>query len=99
MNGLADPVEDLESVEEVNRGRLDCLQEWTDKRLDIVVISMPHRDPFRLLCECFTSLSTESALLQLELELQPASLLHLTLKYSVRVGCFILLYLFLCMRV
>ncbi|KAF5900730.1 E3 ubiquitin/ISG15 ligase TRIM25-like, partial [Clarias magur] len=49
LNGQSDPVENLESVEEVNQGRLDCLQNWTDRRLDIVVISMPHRDPFRLL--------------------------------------------------
>lgn len=65
LNGLSDPEENLESVEEVNQGRLDCLQEWTDKRLDVVVISMPHRDPFRLLCECCTSLSPDNTLLQL----------------------------------
>ncbi|TTD03350.1 Zinc finger protein RFP [Bagarius yarrelli] len=49
LNGLSDPVENLAAVEEVNQGRLDCLQDWTERRLDIVVISMPHRDPFRLL--------------------------------------------------
>ncbi|KAI5100747.1 E3 ubiquitin/ISG15 ligase TRIM25 [Silurus meridionalis] len=49
LNGLSDPVGNLEPVEEVNKGRLDCLQDWTERRLDIVVISMPHRGPFRLL--------------------------------------------------
>ncbi|MCI4381555.1 hypothetical protein PGIGA_G00253220 [Pangasianodon gigas] len=61
LNGLSDPVENLESVEEVNQGKLDCLQEWTDRRLDIVVISMPHRDPFRLLYGLSPTLNPDTA--------------------------------------
>lgn len=39
--------------EEVDRARLRCLQQWTEKRLDTVVITMPgkDRDLYRLLCE------------------------------------------------
>ncbi|XP_027021062.1 tripartite motif-containing protein 14 isoform X1 [Tachysurus fulvidraco] len=61
LNGLSDPVEHLESVEEVNQGRLDCLQDWTERRLDIVVISMPHRDPFRLLYGFIPTLDRNTA--------------------------------------
>uniref|UniRef100_A0A674E5Q1 Si:dkey-29p10.4 n=1 Tax=Salmo trutta TaxID=8032 RepID=A0A674E5Q1_SALTR len=42
-------VEELEVPEEVDRARLGCLQQWTERRLVSVVISLPDRDPFRLL--------------------------------------------------
>ncbi|KAK6317772.1 hypothetical protein J4Q44_G00110630 [Coregonus suidteri] len=42
-------VEELEAPEEVDKARLGCLQEWTSRRLNSVVISLPDRDPFRLL--------------------------------------------------
>lgn len=49
LNSLSDPVQNLEPVEELSQGRLNCLQDWTERRLDVVIISVPHRDPFRLL--------------------------------------------------
>ncbi|XP_062849446.1 tripartite motif-containing protein 14 [Trichomycterus rosablanca] len=61
LNSMPDSVEKLESVEEVNQGRLDCLQDWTDERLSDVIISMPHRDPFRLLYGCSPSLDPDTA--------------------------------------
>ncbi|KAK3526271.1 hypothetical protein QTP70_021304 [Hemibagrus guttatus] len=61
LNGLPNPLENLESVEEVNQGRMDCLQDWTERRLDIVVISMPHRDPFRLLYGFSPTLDRDTA--------------------------------------
>ena len=43
---------DLDSPgEEVDRSRLQCLKSWTEKRLNALVISLPERDPYRLLCE------------------------------------------------
>ena len=43
---------DLDSPEEeVDRARLHCLKSWTEKRLNTLVISLPERDPYRLLCE------------------------------------------------
>ncbi|CAJ1056411.1 E3 ubiquitin/ISG15 ligase TRIM25 [Xyrichtys novacula] len=47
------PVDQLGAPEEVDRARLKCLQRWTEKRLDSVVITVPgeDRDLFRLLCE------------------------------------------------
>lgn len=46
-------MEQLEAPEEVNQARLECLQRWTEKRLDSVVISVlgKDRDGYRLLCE------------------------------------------------
>ncbi|KAF7664003.1 hypothetical protein LDENG_00192880 [Lucifuga dentata] len=41
-------VEQLEAPEEVNQARLKCLQRWTEKRLDTVVISVPGRDLYTL---------------------------------------------------
>ncbi|KAL2093965.1 hypothetical protein ACEWY4_011277 [Coilia grayii] len=49
ISGISSPVDGLESPQEVDRARLDCLQGWTERRLDTVVISRPHRDPFRLM--------------------------------------------------
>ncbi|KAL7878904.1 hypothetical protein AOLI_G00098780 [Acnodon oligacanthus] len=61
FNRLSDPMENLEPVEEVNQGRLDCLQDWTERRLEIVIISMPHRDPFRLLYGISLTLDPDTA--------------------------------------
>lgn len=55
LSGLSDPVQNLEPPQEVNQGRLDCLQDWTERRLDTVLITLPHRDPYRLLREFFTA--------------------------------------------
>lgn len=46
-------VEQFEAPEEVNRPRLRCLQQWTEKRLDTVVINTQSkdRDLNRLLCK------------------------------------------------
>ncbi|XP_072551020.1 tripartite motif-containing protein 14 isoform X2 [Salminus brasiliensis] len=61
LNRLSDPVQNLESVEELNQGRLDCLQDWTERRLDVVIISVPHRDPFRLLYGVSPTLDPDTA--------------------------------------
>ncbi|KAM8893099.1 tripartite motif-containing protein 14 isoform 2-T2 [Spinachia spinachia] len=44
-------VDDFKAPEEVDRARLKCLQSWTEKRLDTVVLTVPglHRDLYRLL--------------------------------------------------
>lgn len=46
-------VDQFEAPEEVDQARLKCLQRWTEKRLDTVVITVPdkYRDLYRLLCE------------------------------------------------
>lgn len=46
-------VEQFEAPEEVNRPRLRCLQQWTEKRLDTVVVNTQSkdRDLNRLLCK------------------------------------------------
>lgn len=46
-------VEQFEAPEEVNRPQLECLQKWTEKRLDTVVLNIQgnDRDLYRLLCE------------------------------------------------
>lgn len=43
----------FEAPEEVDRAQLKCLQMWTEKRLDAVVVTVPgkDRDLYRLLCE------------------------------------------------
>ncbi|KAG5273783.1 hypothetical protein AALO_G00155460 [Alosa alosa] len=61
ISGLSNPVEDLEALREVDRARLDCLQGWTERRLDTVVISRPHRDPFRLMYGISPVLDPDSA--------------------------------------
>nr|XP_055030733.1 E3 ubiquitin/ISG15 ligase TRIM25 [Misgurnus anguillicaudatus] len=48
LSELSDPVQNLEPPQELNQDRLDCLQDWTERRLDTVLITMPHRDPYRL---------------------------------------------------
>lgn len=49
LAGLSDPVQNLRAPHEINQERLECLHEWTERRLETVLISLPHRDPFRLL--------------------------------------------------
>lgn len=46
-------LEQLEAPEEVNEAKLRCLQEWTEKRLDTVIITVPGKDRnfYRLHCE------------------------------------------------
>ncbi|XP_026864635.2 E3 ubiquitin/ISG15 ligase TRIM25 [Electrophorus electricus] len=61
LNELSDPIENMESVEEVNHSRLDSLQDWTERRLNTVIISMPHRDPFRLLYGLSPTLDLDTA--------------------------------------
>ncbi|XP_030641538.1 E3 ubiquitin/ISG15 ligase TRIM25 [Chanos chanos] len=61
LSGLSEPVENLVSVQEVDRARLESLQEWTEKRLDTVIISLPHRDPLRLLYGTNPTLNPDTA--------------------------------------
>lgn len=46
-------LDQFEAPEEVDEAKLKCLQQWTEKRLDAVVITVPgkDRDLYRLLCE------------------------------------------------
>ncbi|XP_066540736.1 tripartite motif-containing protein 14 isoform X2 [Hoplias malabaricus] len=61
LNSLSDPMEDMEPVDEINQGRLDCLKDWTERRLEVVIISAPHRDPFRLLYGISPTLDPDTA--------------------------------------
>ncbi|CAL8359506.1 unnamed protein product [Lota lota] len=62
MFGDAGPgVVDLDFPEEVDRGRLQCLKSWTEKRLNTLVISLPERDPYRLLYGTVPSLDADTA--------------------------------------
>nr|XP_046200271.1 tripartite motif-containing protein 16 [Oncorhynchus gorbuscha] len=54
-------VEELEVPQEVDRARLRCLQQWTERRLVSVVISLPDRDPFRLLYGASLRLDPDTA--------------------------------------
>lgn len=47
-------LEQLKPPDEINQAMLLCLQKWTEKRLDNVVITLPgkDRDLYRLLCKC-----------------------------------------------
>ncbi|CAL8261228.1 unnamed protein product [Merluccius merluccius] len=54
-------VVDLDSPGEVDRARLKCLQRWTEKRLNNLVISLPERDPYRLLYGTIPSLDADTA--------------------------------------
>lgn len=54
-------VQELQPPEEINRARLASLQQWTEKRLDSVVIALPDRDPFRLLYGTSPSLDPDTA--------------------------------------
>ncbi|XP_062318488.1 tripartite motif-containing protein 14 [Osmerus eperlanus] len=54
-------VDEFQPPEEVNRARLASLQQWTERRLDSVVISLPDRDPFRLLYGISPSLDPNTA--------------------------------------
>lgn len=49
-------VEQFEAPEVVDQARLQCLQSWTEKRLDMVVITVlgKEQDSYRLLCELIT---------------------------------------------
>ncbi|XP_033823751.1 E3 ubiquitin/ISG15 ligase TRIM25 [Periophthalmus magnuspinnatus] len=55
--------EQFEAPEEVNQAKLQCLQKWTEKRLDNVVITMPgkDRDLYRLLYGTAPVLDEDSA--------------------------------------
>lgn len=56
-------VEQFEAPEEVDQARLQCLQNWTEKRLDSVVITVPgkDRDLYRLLYGAVLILDADTA--------------------------------------
>ncbi|KAM4733804.1 tripartite motif-containing protein 14 [Anableps anableps] len=62
-------VEQFEPPEEVDHGRLSCLQKWTEKRLDAVIITMPgkDRDLYRLLYGTIPAMDTDTAHPKLQL--------------------------------
>ncbi|XP_040018811.2 tripartite motif-containing protein 14 [Gasterosteus aculeatus] len=62
-------VDHFKAPEEVDRARLKCLQSWTEKRLDTVVIIMPgkHRDLYRLLYGISPFLDADTAHPKLQL--------------------------------
>ncbi|XP_059191752.1 E3 ubiquitin/ISG15 ligase TRIM25 [Centropristis striata] len=59
----------FEPPEEVDRARLKCLQMWTEKRLDTVVLTVPghHRDLYRLLYGTIPFLDVDTAHPKLQL--------------------------------
>uniref|UniRef100_UPI003AADF523 tripartite motif-containing protein 14 n=1 Tax=Centroberyx gerrardi TaxID=166262 RepID=UPI003AADF523 len=61
VGDMGSSVEELEAPEEVDRARLTFLQRWTEKRLDTVVISLPDRDPYRLIYGTIPSLDADTA--------------------------------------
>lgn len=61
LNESGNLVEEIQDPEELDRARLGCLQKWTEKRLDTVVISMPDRDPYRLLYGVIPTLDPDTA--------------------------------------
>ncbi|XP_067275100.1 tripartite motif-containing protein 14 [Pseudorasbora parva] len=61
LTALSDPVQNLQPPQEINQERLDCLHDWTEKRLETVLISLPHRDPFRLLYGISPALDPDTA--------------------------------------
>ncbi|XP_029290730.1 LOW QUALITY PROTEIN: E3 ubiquitin/ISG15 ligase TRIM25 [Cottoperca gobio] len=62
-------VDQLETPEEVDQARLKCLQNWTEKRLDTVVVSVPdeYGDLYRLLYGTVPFLNAETAHPKLQL--------------------------------
>uniref|UniRef100_A0A8C9X4E5 Si:dkey-29p10.4 n=1 Tax=Sander lucioperca TaxID=283035 RepID=A0A8C9X4E5_SANLU len=62
-------VDQFEVPEEVDRARLKCLQRWTEKRLDTVVITVPgkYRDLYRLLYGTTPFLDADTAHPKLQL--------------------------------
>ncbi|XP_037623143.1 E3 ubiquitin/ISG15 ligase TRIM25 [Sebastes umbrosus] len=62
-------VDQFEAPEEVDQARLKCLQRWTEKRLDTVVITVPgkYRDLYRLLYGTAPTLDADTAHLKLQL--------------------------------
>ncbi|KAM9352256.1 tripartite motif-containing protein 14 [Symphorus nematophorus] len=62
-------VNQFEAPEEVDRARLECLQRWTEKRLDTVVITVPgqDRDLLRLLYGTVLFLDADTAHPKLQL--------------------------------
>ncbi|XP_068458318.1 tripartite motif-containing protein 14 isoform X2 [Clinocottus analis] len=62
-------VDHFKTPEEVDRARLKCLQSWTEKRLDTVVITVPgkHRDLYRLLYGSAPCLDADTAHPKLQL--------------------------------
>lgn len=66
---LENGVEHFETPEDVDRARLKCLQTWTEKRLDTVVLAMPgnDRDLYRLLYGIIPRLDANTAHPKLQL--------------------------------
>ncbi|MEQ2298745.1 hypothetical protein AMECASPLE_008546 [Ameca splendens] len=62
-------VEQFEPPEEVDHARLSCLQKWTEKRLDSVIITMPgkDRDLYRLLYGTIPAMDADTAHPKLQL--------------------------------
>ncbi|XP_071351746.1 tripartite motif-containing protein 14 [Trachinotus anak] len=62
-------VENFEAPEEVDQARLKCLQRWTEKRLDAVIITVPgkDRDLYRLLYGTVPLLDADTAHSKLQL--------------------------------
>ncbi|XP_072291345.1 tripartite motif-containing protein 14 [Eucyclogobius newberryi] len=71
-------VQHLEAPEEVNQARLQCLQKWTEKRLDNVVITVPgnDRDLYRLLYGTTPVLDEDSAHPKLHLSEDKRTVTH-----------------------
>ncbi|XP_041795256.1 tripartite motif-containing protein 14 [Chelmon rostratus] len=68
-SNIGNCVGQYEAAEEVDRARLKCLQRWTEKRLDTVVITVPgkDRDLYRLLYGTLPFLDADTAHPKLQL--------------------------------
>lgn len=68
-SNIGNCVDQYEAAEEVDRARLKCLQRWTEKRLDTVVITVPgkDRDLYRLLYGTLPFLDADTAHPKLQL--------------------------------
>ncbi|MBN3317876.1 TRI16 protein, partial [Atractosteus spatula] len=61
MSQMCSPVEELTPPRELDQMRLDRLQEWTDRRLDTVSLSLTDRDSLRVLYGMVPSLNPDTA--------------------------------------
>ncbi|XP_051238331.1 E3 ubiquitin/ISG15 ligase TRIM25 [Dicentrarchus labrax] len=68
-SNMGNCVDQFEAPEEVDRDRLKCLESWTEKRLDTVVITVPgkDRDLYRLLYGSIPFLDADTAHPKLQL--------------------------------
>ncbi|XP_068169095.1 tripartite motif-containing protein 14 [Antennarius striatus] len=62
-SNIGSSMDQFDAPEEVDQARLQCLQRWTEKRLETFVIPVPgtDRDLYRMLYGCIPSLNADTA--------------------------------------